>query len=243
MSKLRPHSRPSLVMAAAGAAMVGALGIAGTASAADWPMFRATRPLRCLPGDRAQHDDRPLAEYQVDRPARHPQLHLACRGHNPRPALVYAAAGNHFYAYPARGGAAAWRFTLPAGVAENSPAVAGGVVYFGSTAGPSDALNASTGARICSFSTGQAILASPVVVNSGSRPVVYDGIPERGYRERNTLSTVPATLTAPARKTGNSVRGRCPRTVLGPLRPTGWARTAFRCSCSAARTATIPCTR
>ena len=90
-------------------------------------------------------------------------------------ALVYAGAGNHFYAYPARGGAAAWRFTVPAGVVENSPAVAGGVVYFASTAGTIFALNASTGARMCSFSTGHAILASPVVVNSGSGPVVYDG--------------------------------------------------------------------
>jgi outer membrane protein assembly factor BamB len=53
--------------------------------------------------------------------------------------------------------------------------VAGGVVYFGSTAGTIYALNASTGAPMCSFSTGHAILASPVVVSSGSGPVVYDG--------------------------------------------------------------------
>jgi eukaryotic-like serine/threonine-protein kinase len=90
-------------------------------------------------------------------------------------ALVYAGAGNHFYAYPAGGGAAVWSYTLPAGVVENSPAVADGAVYFGSTAGTIYALNASTGARMCSFSTGQAILASPVVVDNGSGPVVYDG--------------------------------------------------------------------
>jgi outer membrane protein assembly factor BamB len=92
-------------------------------------------------------------------------------------ALVYAGAGSHFYAYPAGGGAAVWSYQLPAGVAENSPAVAGGVVYFGSTAGTIYALNASTGAPMCSFSTGQAVLASPVVVDAsdGSGPVVYDG--------------------------------------------------------------------
>ncbi len=92
-------------------------------------------------------------------------------------ALVYAGGGNHFYAYPAGGGAAVWSYKLPAGVVESSPAVAGGVVYFGSTAGAMYALNASTGAPMCSFNTGQVILASPVVVDAsdGSGPVVYDG--------------------------------------------------------------------
>ena len=94
--------------------------------------------------------------------------------------LVYAGAGNHFRAYPVSGGAAAWSFTVPSGVVENAPAVAGGVVYFGSTAGTIYALNASTGARMCSFSTGQAILASPVVIRTGSGPVVYDGTVPNG---------------------------------------------------------------
>jgi outer membrane protein assembly factor BamB len=53
-------------------------------------------------------------------------------------------------------------------------------VYFGSTAGTIYALNASTGAPRCSFSTGQAVLASPVVVDNASGPVVYDGTVPNG---------------------------------------------------------------
>jgi len=92
-------------------------------------------------------------------------------------ALVYAGADNHLYAYPAGGGAAVWSYKLATGVVETSPAVANGVVYFGSTTGRMYAVNASTGALECSYNTGQAILASPVVVNDpdGSGPVVYDG--------------------------------------------------------------------
>ena len=176
MSILRPQSRPALVMAAAGVAMAGALGIAGTASAADWPMFRAN------PGHSGVSPETAISTTtarslttrwtaRLGTPSYSSPAVATSRGRT----LVYAGAGNHFYAYPASGGAAAWRFTVPAGVVENSPAVAGGVVYFASTAGTIYALNASTGARMCSFSTGHAILASPVVVNTGSGPVVYDG--------------------------------------------------------------------
>ena len=91
-------------------------------------------------------------------------------------ALVYAGADNHLYAYPAGGGAAVWTYKLATGVVLTSPAVSGGVVYFGSTTGTLYALNASTGARICSYNTGQTILGSPVVARDpdGSGPVVYD---------------------------------------------------------------------
>jgi outer membrane protein assembly factor BamB len=98
-------------------------------------------------------------------------------------ALVYAGANNHFYAYPAGGGAAVWTYTLPAGVVETSPAVFRGVVYIGSTAGTLFALNATTGALMCSYKAGGPILASPVAVEApnGSGPVVYDGtIPGNG---------------------------------------------------------------
>jgi outer membrane protein assembly factor BamB len=96
-------------------------------------------------------------------------------------ALVYAGANNHFYAYPAGGGAAAWTYKLPAGVVETSPAVFGGVVYIGSTAGTLYALNATTGALMCSYKAGGPILASPVAVESATGPVVYDGtIPGNG---------------------------------------------------------------
>jgi outer membrane protein assembly factor BamB len=96
---------------------------------------------------------------------------------SPGRALVFAGANNIVYAYPAGGGAAAWTFKLSKGVVETSPAVFAGVVYFGSTSGTMYAVNASTGALMCSFNTGAPILASPVVVNAadGSGPVFYDG--------------------------------------------------------------------
>ena len=176
MSKLRPQSRPAAVMGAVGVAMAGALGIAGTASAADWPMFRANPGHTGLSPETAistttAHSLTTRWTARLGTPSYTSPAVATTRGRT----LVYAGAGNHFYAYPAGGGAAAWRFTVPAGVVENSPAVAGGVVYFASTAGTIYALNASTGARMCSFSTGHAILASPVVVSTGSGPVVYDG--------------------------------------------------------------------
>lgn len=94
-------------------------------------------------------------------------------------ALVYAAANGRIYAYPAAGGAPVWTRSLGTGggAIETSPAVFGGVVYIGSTAGTIYAFNASTGARLCSFPTGQLIQASPVVVSApdGSGPVIYDG--------------------------------------------------------------------
>jgi eukaryotic-like serine/threonine-protein kinase len=181
MSKFRPQSRPALAMAVAGVAMAGALGIAGTASAADWPMFRAD------PGHSGVSPETAIstttAHSLTDRWTARlgtPSYTSPAVATSGGRALVYAGAGNHFYAYPAGGGAAAWRFTLPAGVVENAPAVFGGVVYFGSTAGTIYALNASTGAQMCSFGTGQAILASPVVVDNGSGPVVYDGTVPNG---------------------------------------------------------------
>jgi eukaryotic-like serine/threonine-protein kinase len=91
--------------------------------------------------------------------------------------LVYAGGHNILYALPASGGAPLWTFKLASGVVETSPAVFAGVVYFGSTSGTLYAVNASTGALMCSFNTGDPILASPVVVNApdGSGQVVYDG--------------------------------------------------------------------
>jgi outer membrane protein assembly factor BamB len=219
MSKLRPQSRPALVVAAAGVAMAGALGIAGTASAAplsgaardagmartfgaagathtslgsrftpgagtgfsDWPMFRAD------PGHSGLSPETAISTMTASSLTTRWTARLGTPSYtSPAVAttggrtLVYAGAGNHFYAYPVGGGAAAWSYKLPAGVTENSPAVSGGVVYFGSTAGTIYALNASTGAPMCSFSTGQAVLASPVVVDNASGPVVYDGTVPNG---------------------------------------------------------------
>jgi outer membrane protein assembly factor BamB len=91
-------------------------------------------------------------------------------------ALVYAGASNHLSAYPAGGGQPVWTYKVGTGVVDTSPAVFGGAVYFGTTTGAIYAVNASTGALRCSFRTGNAVLASPVVVNDpdGSGPVVYD---------------------------------------------------------------------
>ena len=121
MSKLRPHSRPSLVMAAAGVAMAGALGIAGTASAADWPMFRANPGHSGVSPETAistttAHSLATKWTARLGTPSYTSPAVATSRGR----ALVYAGAGNHFYAYPVRGGAAAWRFTVPAGVVERS---------------------------------------------------------------------------------------------------------------------------
>jgi outer membrane protein assembly factor BamB len=54
---------------------------------------------------------------------------------------------------------------------ESSPAVVNGVVYFGSTEGNVYALNAGTGAKLWSFTTGIGVLSSPAVANG----VVYVG--------------------------------------------------------------------
>ena len=202
MSKLI-HSRSALAAVAAGAALTGALATAGPASAAahpgpghghraaapvftDWPMFRANPSHTGYSPETAINSTNasslaatwtaPLGTGSDTSPA---VVMNATLGK----ALVYAAAGNHFYAYPARGGAAVWTYKVPTGVVENSPAVFHGVVYFATTSGTVFARNATTGAPMCSFNAGGPVLASPVVVNAanGSGPVVYVGtIPGNG---------------------------------------------------------------
>jgi outer membrane protein assembly factor BamB len=189
------QSRPALAAVAASAALAGALALAGPASAAsqprpghghgtatpvfaDWPMFRANPTHTGFSPETAISDSTasslaatwtaPLGSTSDTSPA---VVMNATLGK----ALVYAGADNHFYAYPAGGGAAVWTYKLPAGVVEASPAVFHGVVYIGSTAGSLYALNATTGALMCSFKAGGPILASPVVVEAASGPVVYDG--------------------------------------------------------------------
>jgi outer membrane protein assembly factor BamB len=210
VSKLIP-SRPALAaVAAAGAALAGALAVAGPATAAavpphlpahlghshghgrralptafsDWPMFRAnpshtgvspeTAISTTNASSLAQTWAAKLGTTSDTSPAVVKNTTLG-------KALVYAGANNHFNAYPAGGGAAVWSYKLPAGVVETSPAVFSGVVYIGSTAGTLYALNATTGALMCSYKAGGPILASPVAVESATGPVVYDGtIPGNG---------------------------------------------------------------
>ncbi len=69
-----------------------------------------------------------------------------------------AATGRELWSYPAPG---AWA----------SPAVADGIVYFGSTDDSVYAINAATGAKVWSFATGGAIASSPAVADG----VVYVG--------------------------------------------------------------------
>jgi outer membrane protein assembly factor BamB len=201
--------RPALAIAAAGAALAGALAMTGTATAAahhgavhhrghtgkvskhhgagptyNWPMLGAgathygvspeTAISTVTAPSLASTWTATLGSKSYTSPA---AATVAGK------ALVYAGADNHFYAYPASGGTPVWTYKLPAWVVETSPAVFAGVVYFGSTAGTLFAVNASTGALMCSFSVGGPVLASPVVVNApdGSGPVVYDGtIPGNG---------------------------------------------------------------
>lgn len=95
-------------------------------------------------------------------------------------AVLYAGASGTLSAYSAAtGGSPIWTFKAGTGGGsfEASPAVFHGVVYDASTAGTIYAVNAATGAQICSFSTGQLIQASPVVVSApdGSGPVLFVG--------------------------------------------------------------------
>lgn len=84
-------------------------------------------------------------------------------------ALVYAGSAANFYAFSAASGSLVWQYTLGSGNVQASPAVFGGVVYVASSSGVVFALNASTGALLCDFGTGQHIQASPVVVSAPGR--------------------------------------------------------------------------
>jgi outer membrane protein assembly factor BamB len=196
------QSRPALVIAAAGAALAGLLAVTGTAGAVErasahagiasahrhtasttfynWPMFRAVSTHYGVSPETAINTT--TAPSLTQKWA----VSLGTTSYTSPAvvkALVYAGANSRFYAYPAGGGAAVWSYKIATGVVETSPAVFNGVVYFGTTTGTMYALNASTGALLCSFNTGATILASPVVVSApdGSGPVMYDGtIPGTG---------------------------------------------------------------
>jgi len=213
------QSRPVRAAAAAGAVLAGALALAGPASAAvphdharralpnvvaDWPMFRAnpthtgvspeTAISTTTAGSLTQTWTTTLGTTSDTSPA---VVQNATLGQ----ALVYAGANNHFYAYPAAGGAAVWTYKLPAGVVEASPAVFQGVVYIGSTAGTMYALNATTGALMCSYQAGGPILASPVVIQGASGPVVYDGtIPTK------TAAGAEFAINGPGSTAGNCTK-------------------------------------
>lgn len=96
-------------------------------------------------------------------------------------AVLYAAGNGTMYAYPATtGGSPIWTFKLGSGGGnfQGSPAVFDGVVYDASDVGTIYALNAATGAEICSYTTGASqIQASPVVVSDSdaSGPVLFIG--------------------------------------------------------------------
>jgi outer membrane protein assembly factor BamB len=113
----------------------------------------------------------------------------ASRGSDGSPAVVrnsktkvvsvfVADNGGVVYSYNAATGALLWSHQAVHAKILSSPAVFDGVVYVaGEGEGVVFALNASTGARVCSFITGKKIEASPTVVADpdGSGPVVYIG--------------------------------------------------------------------
>jgi outer membrane protein assembly factor BamB len=93
--------------------------------------------------------------------------------------LVYVAnQDGTFGAYDAQTGDRVWYYKVPAHL-QSSPAVLNGTVYFGASDYKLYALNATTGALQCTFTTGGAIAASPVAVDpDGAGPqgvTVYFG--------------------------------------------------------------------
>jgi outer membrane protein assembly factor BamB len=93
--------------------------------------------------------------------------------------LVYVAnQDGTFGAYDAQTGDRVWYYKVPAHL-QSSPAVVNGTVYFGASDYKLYALNATTGALRCTFTTGGAIAASPVAVDpDGAGPegvTVYFG--------------------------------------------------------------------
>jgi eukaryotic-like serine/threonine-protein kinase len=171
------------VTAAVVAGLLTAVGSAGAqASYTNWPMFRAdpghsgvspeTSISTSTAGSLAAGWTATLGTTSYDSPAVATSAALG-------EAIVYAAANSHFYAYPAAGGNPVWTFKTGkgGGSIDTSPAVYDGVVYFASSVGMVYALNANTGAVLCSYPTGSLIQAAPVVVAApdGSGPVLYVG--------------------------------------------------------------------
>ncbi len=196
MLKLFP-ARPVLAAVAAGAALVAALASVGPASAAvrpgdvrgasasafsDWPMFRGdagrtgSSPETAISTTTASSLTstwtKTLGSKSYTSPAVATSATLG-------EALLYTDANNQFYAFPATatGGKAVWIYKYSGGTVEDSPDVFNGVVYFGTTNGTLYALDASTGALLCSYSAVDPILSSPVVASDpdGSGPVAYFG--------------------------------------------------------------------
>jgi eukaryotic-like serine/threonine-protein kinase len=196
MSKLIP-ARLVLAAVAAGAALVVVLAVAlsgGPAGAAahprqvphaaasafsDWPMFRANDDRTGYSTETAISTKtassltatftKTLGTISYTSPA------VATSTTLDEP-LLYADANNKFYAFPAAGGKAVWIYKY-SGTVQDSPDVFDGVVYFGTLSGTLYALNASTGALLCTYSAVGSMFASPVVVSDpdGSGPVVYFG--------------------------------------------------------------------
>ena len=89
--------------------------------------------------------------------------------------LVYAANQmGAISAYDAGTGDRQWVLQLAASI-QSSPAVVNNVIYFGANDHRLYAVNASTGATICSYETPGNISSSPTIVNPGSGLVVYFG--------------------------------------------------------------------
>jgi outer membrane protein assembly factor BamB len=204
--------RPALLTAAAGIALAGSLAMTTAAGAAshssatrhaawqhggvkprqssfsDWPMFRADRGHSGVSSETAigtANAAKLTAGWTAALGTSSYSSPAVATSSTLGKAVVFAGANSKFFAYPASGSLTPlWTFKLGkgGGAADTSPAVFNGVVYFASTVGNVYALNADTGALICSYATGQLIQASPVVVpaSDGSGPVVYTGTDPAG---------------------------------------------------------------
>jgi outer membrane protein assembly factor BamB len=170
------HAGPASLVRAAGP------GAVTSGSYSDWPMFRGdpghsgVSPESAIStataGSLTAGWTATLGTSSYDSPAVATSAALA-------EAVVYDGANSHFYAYPAAGGAPIWSFKTGkgGGSIDSSPVVYDGVVYFASSVGMVYALNANTGALLCSYPTGGLVQAAPVVVPAadGSGPVLYVG--------------------------------------------------------------------
>ena len=102
-----------------------------------------------------------------------------------------------------------WSYTT--GGVDSSPAVANGVVYVGSGDFNVYALNASTGAKLWSYATGNSVESSPAVANG----VVYVGSAD---------ANVYALNASTGAKLWSYATGR--RCLLRPRWPMGWFMSA-----------------
>lgn len=153
-------------------------GVTASVVGDDWPMFHHDRAHTGASGETT------LAASNAASLSLQWQANMG-NGTNTSPAVVYNATLDKTLVYQggksgtlaaldAVNGERVWGYTAGAEMS-SSPAVFGNTVYFGDDDNKLHAVNATTGAFICSFNTGGIINASPVVADAGDGTVVYVG--------------------------------------------------------------------